>query len=97
MKHMHTAWSQHNSSLPSDRIKPSPKPVNTSTSTKNKGKGKQPDEPPKSKEVRRLEDLLQRVQTSTGGDKDPKGYCFCLGAHGWLQIYQHALNGFPCF
>ena len=79
-----TPWSKKNSSLPSDRIKPSLKPpVNTSASTKNKGKGKQPDELPKSKEVRQLEDLLQRVETSAGGEKDPKGGCFCLGARGW--------------
>ena len=79
-----TPWSQNNSSLPSDRIKPSPKLQANTTSTKNKGKGKlqqQPDEPPKSKEVKRLEDLLWRVQTSTGGDKDNKGGCFCLGAY----------------
>ena len=82
-----TPWSKQNSSIPSDRIKPSPKPsVNTSTSTKKTGKGKQqqPGEPPKSKEVIRLEDLLQRVQNVTGGEKDPKGGCFCLGAYGWF-------------
>jgi len=83
----HTPWSKQNSSLPSDRIKPATKPP-ANSSAKNKGKGKQQkfDEPPKSKEVQRLEGFRQCLQKSTGGENDPKGGCFCLGGYDSIAI-----------
>ena len=75
---MHSSWAKKASSLPSDRIKPS---NSKSQQVSSKAKGKQTvPEPPKSKEIRRLESLLNSVQNSVGGEKDPKGGCFCLGA-----------------
>ncbi|KDR66131.1 hypothetical protein GALMADRAFT_259814 [Galerina marginata CBS 339.88] len=77
------AWKQH-SSLPSDRIKQPPNNV-----AKSKGKGKQqpPPEPPKSKDVRRLEKLLGGVQNATGQERDPNGGCFCLARTHELSSY----------
>ncbi|KII87036.1 hypothetical protein PLICRDRAFT_176843 [Plicaturopsis crispa FD-325 SS-3] len=71
----HTPWTKKASSLPSDRIQPRmSRPPTTPSSSKGKGK---PKEPPKSKEVRRLEALLDGLRGSTGKDKDPSGGCFC--------------------
>lgn len=64
---MHTAWT-------SDRI-PSSRPKQQS-----QGKGKQKaQEPPKSKEVRRLEQIREGLRYATGRERDPKGGCFCQG------------------
>ncbi|KAF8160028.1 hypothetical protein B0H34DRAFT_705881 [Crassisporium funariophilum] len=81
-----TPWTNQNSSLPSDRIRPVSKPPNNQ---KNKGKGKQqqPIETPKSKEVRTLESLLQGVHDATGKEKDPKGGCFCMARNHALSLY----------
>lgn len=66
---MHTAWT-------SDRI-PSSRPKQPAQS---QGKGKQKaQEPPKSKEVRRLEHLRDGLRYATGRERDPKGGCFCQG------------------
>ncbi|KAJ7149405.1 hypothetical protein C8R43DRAFT_924984 [Mycena crocata] len=73
-----TAWTKRASSVPSDRIRPSPPP--SSTSGKNsKGKGKAAAaEPPKSKAVRHLESLKSGLEASAEKpQKDPKGGCFC--------------------
>ena len=75
-----TAWSKHNSSLPSDRIKPSTKGVPNVAKPKGKAKQQQPDDPPKSTQVRRLEALLAGVTSAPGTVRDPAGGCFCLGA-----------------
>ena len=69
-----TAWAQPKGSLPSDRVKPK----NVNNSSKNK-RHQQSSEPPKSREVKRLESLIQAVRDATADDKDPKGGCFCLG------------------
>ena len=69
-----TPWAHPKGSLPSDRIKIK----YVSNASKNK-KHQQPLEPPKSREVKRLESLIQAVRDATGDDKDPKGGCFCLG------------------
>ncbi|KAF8958672.1 hypothetical protein BDZ97DRAFT_1588318, partial [Flammula alnicola] len=82
-----TAWSKQNSSLTSDRIKPVTKTSNNVAKSKGKGKQQQPVEPPKSKEVQRLETLLEGVQKSTGQDRDPKGGCFCLARIHELSPY----------
>ncbi|KAI0915261.1 hypothetical protein AcV5_005427 [Taiwanofungus camphoratus] len=75
-----TAWTK-GSSLPSDRIPP-PK-ANTSSS---KGKAKQKD-PPRSKKVRRLEDLRNNLRNSNGTERDPKGGCFCQARVHKLSSY----------
>ena len=68
-------WAQPKGSLPSDRVKPK----HASNVSKSKRHQQQPSEPPKSKEVKRLESLLQAVRDAAADDKDPKGGCFCLG------------------
>lgn len=72
-----TAWSKQSSSLPSDRIPP----VNRSSPVpKAKAKGKQKDSaPPKSREIRKLEELRDGLANSHG--KDPKGGCYCQGTN----------------
>ncbi|KAF8487685.1 hypothetical protein JB92DRAFT_2798954 [Gautieria morchelliformis] len=75
-----TAWSR-SSSVPSDRIPPS----RTPTPNRNKGKGKDK-HPPKSKEVLRLESLLEGLKSWTTG-KDPKGGCFCQARVHTLSKY----------
>ncbi|KZT66119.1 hypothetical protein DAEQUDRAFT_675589 [Daedalea quercina L-15889] len=63
----HTAWT-------SDRI-PTAKPKQ---SAQPQGKGKQKaKEPPRSKEVQRLEQLRDGIRYATGRERDPKGGCFC--------------------
>jgi hypothetical protein len=69
-----TPWAQPKGSLPSDRIKSK----HVSNASKNK-KHQQSSEPPKSREVKRLESLIHAVRVATANDKDPKGGCFCLG------------------
>lgn len=73
-----TPWS--NSSLPSDRIKPSPPPTRPSSAAKNKGKGKEPQQQPRSAAVRSLEVLIRKLKTQSGTEKDPEDGCFCQGA-----------------
>lgn len=73
-----TAWSH--SSLSSDRIKPKGAPNVAKPKGKGKQQAQQPPDPPKSKDVRRIETLLQSAKNSTGRERDPKGGCFCLGA-----------------
>jgi len=68
-------WAKNSSSFPSDRIRSTP-PSNIGTNNKGKGKAK---DPPKSKEVRKLEKLADGVRGSSGMEKDPKGGCFCQG------------------
>ncbi|OBZ65304.1 hypothetical protein A0H81_14742 [Grifola frondosa] len=63
-----TAWAKNASSVPSDRIPPQTKGP--------KGKSKQK-EPPRSKEVQRLEKLRDDIRGSTGRERDPRGGCFC--------------------
>jgi len=65
-----TPWAQPKGSLPSDRIK--------TKHVKNK-KHQQSSELPKSREVKRLESLLQAVRDASANEKDPKCGCFCLG------------------
>ncbi|KIJ55844.1 hypothetical protein M422DRAFT_200185 [Sphaerobolus stellatus SS14] len=65
-----TAWSK--STVPSDRIPP---PRN-STPSKSKGKAKD-NGSPKSKEVLKLERLLEGLKSGTAGRRDLKGACFC--------------------
>ncbi|KAG7092865.1 hypothetical protein E1B28_009178 [Marasmius oreades] len=80
-----TAWTGSASSLPSDRIKPSYS--NTST-PRNQGKGKgkgRETPPPKSKQVREIESLLNALRASNAPIRDPKGGCFC-------QAREHALS-----
>ena len=67
-------WAQPKGSLLSDRIAPK----YASNASKNK-KHPQSSGPPKSREVKRLESLIQAVRDATENDKDPKGGCFCLG------------------
>ncbi|KAF9480383.1 hypothetical protein BDN70DRAFT_920562 [Pholiota conissans] len=79
-------WSKHNSSLPSDRLKPKGAP----NVAKPKAKGKQtpqPPEPPKSRDVRRIETLSEGVRNGTGRERDPKGGCFCLARLHTLSPY----------
>ncbi|EPT01294.1 hypothetical protein FOMPIDRAFT_1029993 [Fomitopsis schrenkii] len=74
---MHTAWT-------SDRI-PSSRPKQPAQS---QGKGKQKaQEPPKSKEVRRLEHLRDGLRYATGRERDPKGGCFCQARMHTLSTY----------
>ncbi|OBZ65254.1 hypothetical protein A0H81_14753 [Grifola frondosa] len=63
-----TARAKNASSVPSDRIPPQTKGP--------KGKSKQK-EPPRSKEVQRLEKLRDDIRGSTGRERDPRGGCFC--------------------
>ena len=79
-----TAWSRA-SSVPSDRIPPS----NASQSNRRKGKDKAND-PPKSKEVLRLESQVAALRSVASG-KDPKGGCFCQGEDTIASAY---FNGF---
>ncbi|KAJ7766570.1 hypothetical protein DFH07DRAFT_915956 [Mycena maculata] len=80
------------SSVPSDRIRPSPPPQTLATSAKNmKGKGKgavKGSEPPKSKAVRQLESLKYELAVSyTSHKKDQKGGCFCQARDHPLSTY----------
>ncbi|KAH7930197.1 hypothetical protein BV22DRAFT_1001136 [Leucogyrophana mollusca] len=79
-----TAWSNA-SSVPSDRIRPvqrsQPAPASQS-----QGKGKTK-EPPKSKELRRLESLADGIRNSSGRGNDPKGGCFCQARDHDLSPY----------
>ncbi|KAJ7904633.1 hypothetical protein B0H14DRAFT_2312648, partial [Mycena olivaceomarginata] len=80
-----TAWTKKASSVPSDRIRPSPPPP-SNPGKNSKGKGKSAvSEPPKSKAVRRLESLKSGLSVSSG--KDPKGGCFCQARDHPLSIY----------
>lgn len=81
-----TAWSKHNSSLPSDRIKSTTKGAPNVAKPKGKAKQQQPDVPPKSTQVRRLEALLAGATTAAGVARDPAGGCFCLGACASLAL-----------
>lgn len=83
-----TAWTK-GSSLPSGRIPP-PK-ANTSSS---KGKAKQKD-PPRSKKVRRLEDLRNNLRNSNETERDPKGGCFCQGTFASLVDCMHRAQRLP--
>lgn len=65
----HTAWI-------SDRIPSSKSKQPAQTQGKDKQKAQ---EPPKSKEVRRLEHLRNGLRYATGRERDPKGGCFCQG------------------
>ncbi|EDR02778.1 uncharacterized protein LACBIDRAFT_332064 [Laccaria bicolor S238N-H82] len=88
---MHSSWAKKASSLPSDRIKPSNA---KSQQVSSKVKGKQPvREPPKSKEIWRLELLLDSVQNLVG-KKDPKAGCFCL-AREHPYVFPAALYSAP--
>ncbi|KAE9401267.1 hypothetical protein BT96DRAFT_1018232 [Gymnopus androsaceus JB14] len=79
----HTPWTSKQSSVPSDRIKPS-----HSASQPTKGKGKAPaSQEPKSREVRRLESLLSALRVSQSPKKDPNGGCFC-------QAREHPLSSY---
>jgi len=80
-----TPWTKPKSSLPSDRIPPSRKP---NQSNQAKGKGKQ-NEVPKSKEVKRLEELRDGLASlsSSSGVRDPKGGCFCQARTHSLSPY----------
>ncbi|KIM88481.1 hypothetical protein PILCRDRAFT_3459 [Piloderma croceum F 1598] len=78
-----TPWTKKASSFPSERIK-SNSP--SSSSANNKGKGKARD-PPKSKEVRKLEALADGVRGSSGKETDPKGGCFCQARNHDLSTY----------
>lgn len=83
-----TPWSKGGSSVPSDRIKT----VVKASTNKSKGKAKEPFvEPSKSKDVRRLEMILQGVRTTTNHETDPKGGCYCLGK-GYQKELQDGLN-----
>lgn len=74
-----TPWTKKASSVPSDRIKATPNLSNTASKSKGKGKQLAPPDPPKSKDVQRLEALIRDIKSSTGKEKDPTGGCFCLG------------------
>jgi hypothetical protein len=67
-------WAQPKGYLPSDRIKSK----YVGNASKNK-RNQQSSELPKSREVKRLESLIQAVRDANEDDKDPKGGCFCLG------------------
>ncbi|KAJ4480238.1 hypothetical protein J3R30DRAFT_2598854 [Lentinula aciculospora] len=84
----HTAWTQKHSSLPSDRIAPPSRPSSSQSTAKAKGKPTN-SEPgiPKSKEVRRLENLLAALRGSQSPKKDPKGGCFCQAREHPLSLY----------
>lgn len=69
-----TAWSK--SSVPSDRIPPL-RSTNTPPPNRSKGKAKESG-PPKSKDVLKLETLLEGLRAGVGS-KDPSGVCFCQG------------------
>lgn len=85
-----TPWSR-SSSVPSDRIPP--RTPTTGTTGRNKGKGK-PNNPSKSKEVLKLECLVEGLRTWTTG-ADPKGGCFCLGELQASFSFQTPLNFDP--
>jgi len=82
-----TPWTKSASSFPSDRIKPvvkgqSNKNKNSkgNANSKDSGSSSQPDsDAGKSKEVKKLENFLQAMQTASGLERDPKGGCYCLG------------------
>ncbi|KAJ7473331.1 hypothetical protein FB451DRAFT_1133854 [Mycena latifolia] len=85
----HTPWTKTSSSLPSDRIRPSPPPAQPAAkNTKNKGKAPAA-EPPKSKAVRTLEGLRSALVAVDEGkmEKDPKGGCFCQARMHQLSSY----------
>lgn len=74
--HHRTAWTNA-SSLPSDRIPPASKqPAPGGNAHKSKRKQQ---EVPKSKEVKRLEQLRDGLKNTQSVLKDPEGGCFCLG------------------
>ncbi|PFH53246.1 hypothetical protein AMATHDRAFT_54941 [Amanita thiersii Skay4041] len=84
-----TPWTRKLGSLSSDRIPPRPSSANAVYGQRQdigqggKGKAKQqsiptPNQPPKSKDVKKLESLLKALRTSVGDKKDPKNGCFCL-------------------
>ncbi|KAJ7035824.1 hypothetical protein C8F04DRAFT_873822, partial [Mycena alexandri] len=80
----HTAWTKKASTVPSDRIRPTPQLAVTGGK---KGKAKTPvPEAPKSKAVRQLESLKNGLTASYGSaQRDQKGGCFC-------QAKDHALS-----
>ncbi|KAJ6534819.1 hypothetical protein B0H19DRAFT_1184270 [Mycena capillaripes] len=84
----HTPWTKKASSVPSDRIRPTPQPAtNTAKNPKGKGKGAVA-EPPKSKVIRHLESLKNGLVASSGNaQKDPKGGCFCQAREHSLSTY----------
>ncbi|TFK39646.1 hypothetical protein BDQ12DRAFT_603886 [Crucibulum laeve] len=82
----HTPWTKKGSSLPSDRIRPA-KPQPALANPKGKGKQQTSAEPPKSKEVRRIESLIQGLKDSKETDKDPTGGCFCQTREHKLSIH----------
>ncbi|KAJ6515775.1 hypothetical protein C8R45DRAFT_810804 [Mycena sanguinolenta] len=83
-----TPWTKKSSSVPSDRIRPSPPPA-SNPGKNSKGKGKTVvSEPPKSKAVRHLESLKNGLSASSGNPrKDPKGGCFCQAREHPLSTY----------
>lgn len=81
-----TPWTKPKGSLPSDRIKSTPKFVRKASKIKGNGKQQQSSEPPKSREVQKLESLAQAVRDATTIEKDPKGGCFCLGRFSTFKI-----------
>ncbi|KAF7355420.1 zf-C2HC5 domain-containing protein [Mycena sanguinolenta] len=84
-----TAWTKQSSSVPSDRIRPSPPPPSSNPGKNSKGKGKTAvSEPPKSKAVRHLESLTSGLSASSvNPQKDPKGGCFCQAREHTLSTY----------
>ncbi|KAJ7483877.1 hypothetical protein B0H11DRAFT_1723270 [Mycena galericulata] len=92
----HTPWTKKSSSVPSDRIRPSPPPQSSPDSAKNsKGKAKGTSaEPPKSRAVRNLELLKNALTVSySSAQKDPKGGCFCQAREHTLSIYSALCRG----
>jgi len=83
-----TPWTKPKGSLPSDRIvKPTPKSASKPSKLKGNGKQQPSSEPPKSRDVQKLELLIQAVRDSTTSEKDPKGGCFCLARVHSLSPY----------
>lgn len=86
-----TAWA--GSSIPSDKIKPKRSQQNT---PKPKGKGKEKaDELPKSRPVRRLEEMIKKLEAAFEPTRDPAGGCFCQGEHALLNImFSFSMSGY---
>jgi len=70
---MHTAWTKKSTTPDRQR---SGSPPNSNPHNKGKGKAK---DPPKSKEIRKLQVLADNVRRSAGNQRDSKGGCFCQG------------------
>ncbi|TFK62601.1 hypothetical protein BDN72DRAFT_848487 [Pluteus cervinus] len=86
-----TPWTQPRqptSSLPSDRLRPqsnSPKPTGKSGSQQ---KQTQAQQPPRSKEVERLDGIVNALKKLSGKENDPKGGCFCQAREHTLSTYR---------